>query len=66
MKSTRSSDTVEGERAELLAELRRMEIGWRHFGNERLAREAAQGAHDLLTGASSVRVGHTVYDVTSL
>jgi hypothetical protein len=55
---------VEGTRDELLAELRRLEEGWDHLGKPAKAAEARQGYHDLMTGSSSVRVGHTVYDVT--
>lgn len=55
---------VEGTREELLAELRRLHEGWDHLGKPRLAAEAAQGIQDLQTGSTSVRVGHTAYDVT--
>lgn len=55
---------TEGTRGELIAELRRLKEGWEHFGNARLANEAGQAIDALTLGASSVRVGHTAYDVT--
>jgi hypothetical protein len=55
---------VEGSRQELTGEIRRLAEGWDHLGNGRLAQEAAQAVSELAQGASSVRVGHTVYGVT--
>lgn len=53
---------TEGTRDELLAELRRLAAGECHY--PRLAVEAEQGVSDLLTGSTSVQVGHTLYEVT--
>ncbi|WP_020669383.1 hypothetical protein [Amycolatopsis nigrescens] len=64
METARERLLVEGSRDELIAELRRLEIGWRHLAKDNKAAEALQGVHDLLTGSTSVRVGHTFYDVT--
>ena len=55
---------VEGTRTELLAEIGRLRVGWEHFGNTKLAREADRAAHELILGCTSIRVGHTDYDVT--
>ncbi|MGV9364471.1 hypothetical protein [Amycolatopsis sp. NPDC003731] len=64
MRITRAVELTEGTQEELLAELRRLKEGWEHFGNDRLASEAGQAIDALTLGASSVRVGHTVFDVT--
>jgi hypothetical protein len=64
MQTTRGIGLTEGSRDELLAELRRLADGWNHFGNARRAEEARQAIDALTLGASSVRVGHTAYDVT--
>lgn len=51
-------------RDEMVAMLTNLAEGWEHLGNDRLARQSAWGATALVEGASSVRVGHTVYVVT--
>lgn len=52
----------EGTRAELIAQLRNIAIGC--LGSDQLRDEAVNAAVDLEAGDSSVRVGHTVYQVT--
>jgi len=64
MKTTQGAQMTEGTQDEILAELGRLEEGWRHFGNERLAVEARQALDAVTLGASSVRVGHMTFDVT--
>lgn len=57
---------IEGTRGELLAEIRRLHVGWIHLGNPRLAAGAESALRELTEGVTSVRVGHVVYDVTDL
>jgi hypothetical protein len=64
METTRAIGLAEGSRDEILVELRRLREGWEHFGNDRLVDEARQAIDAITSGASSVRVGHTTYDVT--
>ena len=54
-----------GTRAELVAELRRLAVGWDHLGKPALATAANEGADELACGEwSSIQVGYTEYVVT--
>lgn len=64
METTTGFGMVEGTREELIVELRRLAEGWDHLGKPAKAREAQEGVNALLTGSTSIRVGHTHYDVT--
>lgn len=55
-----------GRRDELVGLLNEHAEGWHHLANDRLYREALDGAAKLQAGDSSVRVGHTVYEVTDV
>jgi hypothetical protein len=55
---------AEGTRSELIDALEELRIGADHLGKPKLASEAHRGITELLTGASSVRVGVMTYDVT--
>lgn len=59
----RSKPEVSGTREELAAELAQAAEGWPHFGNDRLATEAAVAVEQLAEGAPAVTVGHTTYAV---
>lgn len=53
-----------GTRTELVRMLREMAEGWWHLAKDELAEAARDGAERLEAGASSIRVGHTIYTVT--
>lgn len=53
-----------GSRGELVKLLSRQAEGWHHLANDRLHRQALDAAAEIEAGASSVRVGHAVYEVT--
>jgi hypothetical protein len=56
--------TFRGPRAELVDELRKAAVGWRHFDKPELSEQAHLGATRLEQGESTVRVGHAMYTVT--
>jgi len=56
----------EGSRAELIELLNQQAEGWHHLANDRLQREALDGAAKLEAGDSSVQVENTVYEVTDV
>lgn len=59
-----SADRRTGQRDRLVAELRNIADGC--MGSDRLRADAAAGIDRLADGHSSVRVGHTVYEVTDV
>ncbi|MFE1763075.1 hypothetical protein ACFW81_02465 [Streptomyces angustmyceticus] len=52
-----------GSREELVADLRDSAEGWHHFGKDELSKASSTGATELESGAGSVQVGHTIYEV---
>lgn len=52
-----------GTRAELTGHLSEMSEGWYRLAKDDNSRAAHEGAEQLRSGASSVRVGHTLYEV---
>lgn len=56
--------TVKGSREELTEELKKAHEGWRHYGKQALADQAAEGVSRLESGESSAQVGHVRYVVT--
>lgn len=64
MKTDYRNHLIEGTRAELLVALGELRDGAVHNGSQKLAEEAAYGLSQLMTGATSVRVGVMAYDVT--
>lgn len=50
-------------REELADQLEDMSHGWYRRGNDRLSEAAYEGAEQLRSGAASVKVGHTTYEV---
>lgn len=59
----RMSMRKRGTRDELASQLDEMSVGWWHLGKDDNSRSAFEGADQLRNGASSVRVGHTLYEV---
>lgn len=56
--------TCQGSRSELVSLLRKMAEGWYHLAKDKLSADATAGAYRLASGDASVRVGHTLYEVT--
>lgn len=52
-----------GKRAELTGHLDEMATGWWHLAKDDNSRAAHEGAEQLRSGAASVTVGHTTYEV---
>jgi len=55
---------IEGSRADLVAKLREMAVGWSHLGKPQRAEASQAGAERLEAGESTIKVGPTEYVVT--
>lgn len=53
-----------GTREEVVAALNELAEGWWHLAKDRNALEAHEAAEAVADGQDSVRVGHSVYEVT--